>query len=190
VSARQRLGLRYVTDDRLGEGIIASLSVALNLILKRIGRRPYWRRGVIQQGRVQALARSLVESFDVRTPGVATRAGALSGGNVQKVLLARELSFDPKVVIYHKPTQGLDVRTTQAVRQRIRNQAEAGVAAIVVSPDLDEILELSNRVAVLYQGRIAGEVENGRGRDRGGTDARERIGRLMVGGLIPVGPEE
>src|SRR5205807_1691254 len=103
VSARQKLGLRYVTDDRLGEGVVTSLPVSLNLFLKRIGQRPFWRNGRIERRSVDREARLLVDAFDVRTPSVSTRAGALSGGNVQKVVLARELSFDPKVVVFHKP---------------------------------------------------------------------------------------
>jgi ABC-type uncharacterized transport system ATPase subunit len=95
VAARQKLGLRYVTDDRLGEGIVASLPVGLNLFLKRVGERPFWRHGRIQRGAVDERAVELVREFDVRTPGVGTRAGTMSGGNVQKVLLARELSFEP-----------------------------------------------------------------------------------------------
>jgi simple sugar transport system ATP-binding protein len=175
VSARQRMGLRYVTDDRLGEGIVHSLSVAMNLVLKRIGQQPFWRRGIVQQGAVNQVAQELVRDFDVRTPGVASRAGTLSGGNIQKVLLARELSFDPQVVVYNKPTQGLDVRTTRLVRQRIRDQADDGVSALVISTDLDELLELCDRIAVLYRGRLAGTVENG-------PEAGERIGELMIGG--------
>ncbi len=175
VSARQRLGLRYVTDDRLGEGVVPPLSVALNLVLKWIGQAPFWRRGQVQQTTVNANARELVARFDVRTPSVSTRVATLSGGTIQKVLLARELSFEPKVVVYSKPTHGLDVRTTQIVRARIREQAERGVAAIVISNDLDELLDLSDRIAVLFQGRLVGIVENEPG-------AEQRIGELMVGG--------
>jgi general nucleoside transport system ATP-binding protein len=175
VSARQRLGLRYVTDDRLGEGIIHSMSVAMNLVLKRIGQHPFWRRGIVQQRAVNRLARDLVKEFDVRTPSVTTRAGTLSGGNVQKVLLARELSFDPVVVVYSKPTQGLDVKTTRLVRQRIRDQAARGVSAVVISTDLDELIDLCDTIAVLYRGRLAGTLKNGPG-------VGERIGELMIGG--------
>jgi len=175
VSTRQRLGLRYVTDDRLGEGIVHSLSVAMNLVIKRIGQQPFWQRGIVQQGAVNKLAQELVKDFDVRTPSVAARAGTLSGGNIQKVLLARELSFDPQVVVYNKPTQGLDVKTTRLVRQRIRDQAREGVSALVISTDLDELLEMCDCIAVLYRGRLAGTVENG-------PDAGERIGELMIGG--------
>ena len=103
----------------------------------------------------------MIARFDIRTPGPDTRVAALSGGNVQKVVLARELSFDPKVVVYSKPTYGLDVRTTRSVRQTIRDQAEAGVTSIVLSTDLDELLDLCDRIAVLSRGRIAGVVDNG-----------------------------
>jgi simple sugar transport system ATP-binding protein len=174
VARRERLGLRYVTDDRLGEGTVSRLSVALNLVLKRIGEAPFWRRGLIQKGAIDAQASQLVARFDVRTPSTETRLGTLSGGNVQKVLLARELSFEPRVVIYNKPTYGLDVRTTRAVRGRIREQAERGVTAFVISTDLEELVDLCDRIAVLSRGRLAGVVENGSG-------AAQRVGELMVG---------
>jgi simple sugar transport system ATP-binding protein len=174
VRARQKLGLRYVTDDRLGEGIVGSLGVGLNLVLKRIGQRPFWRRGRIQGAEIEREGRALVAQFDVRTPSVATRAGTLSGGNIQKVLLARELSSDPKVVVFNKPTYGLDIRTTLAVRERIQELAAGGVASLVISTDLEELLGLCDRIAVLYQGRLVGTFDNGPG-------AAERIGELMVG---------
>ena len=98
----------------------------MNLVLKRIGQAPFWRRGRIQRAAIDQEAQQLVESFDVRTPSIATRVGTLSGGNIQKVLLARDLSFDPRVVVYNKPTHGLDIKTTRWVRQRIRDQADRG----------------------------------------------------------------
>jgi ABC-type uncharacterized transport system ATPase subunit len=175
VARRQRLGLRYVTDDRLGEGTVSAFTVALNLVLKRIGQFPFWRRGVVRRRAIDETARDLVQRFDIRTPGVGTRVGTLSGGNIQKLLLAREVSFEPKLVVYNKPTHGLDVRTMQAVRERIHAQADDGVAALVISTDLDELLQLCDRIAVLFRGRVSGVVDNGRGAD-------ERIGELMVGG--------
>jgi ABC-type uncharacterized transport system ATPase subunit len=175
VSARQKLGLRYVTDDRLGEGIIAGLPVGLNLFLKRVGERPYWRHGRIQRAVVDGQAAELVREYDVRTPFVTNRISTLSGGNIQKVIVARELSWNPKVVVFHKPTYGLDVRTTATVRSLIRRLAANGGAALVISTDLDELLEISDRIVVLSRGKIAGVVANGPG-------AAEQVGELMVGG--------
>jgi general nucleoside transport system ATP-binding protein len=174
VHQRQKLGLRYVTDDRLGEGTVPPLSVSLNLFLKRIGQRPFWRFGRLQRRAVDRKAADLVKDFDVRTPSVSTRAGTLSGGNVQKVMLARELSFDPKVVVFNKPTYGLDLKTTTSVRSTIRQLADGGGAALVISTDLDELIEICDRIAVLSRGRLVGVVENGPG-------VAERIGGLMLG---------
>ena len=172
VGQRERLGLRYVTDDRLGEGIVAGLPVAINLVLKRIGRRPYWRHGRVQRERIDQDAGGLVERFDIRTPSVDARAGTLSGGNIQKLVLARELSGDAKVVVFHKPTYGLDLRTTRAVRRMIAELRD-GRAALLISTDLDELLEVADRIAVLSRGRIVGVVENGPG-------VAEQIGRMMI----------
>jgi general nucleoside transport system ATP-binding protein len=175
VAQREKLGLRYVTDDRLREGTVASLSVAMNIVLKQIGKRPYWERGRIRHAAILAKARELITSFEIRTPGPETRVGALSGGNIQKVVLARELSFDPKVVLYSKPTYGLDVRTMRSVRQTIHQHAAEGITSIVISTDLDELLDLCDRIAVLSRGRVTGVVENG-------PNAQREIGELMVGG--------
>ena len=175
VSARHKLGLRYVTDDRLGEGIVGILSVGLNLFLKRVGEPPFWRHGRIQRAVVEGRAAELVQEYDVRTPFVTTRASTLSGGNIQKILLARELSSDPKVVVFHKPTYGLDVRTTATVRSLIGELAADQGSALVISTDLDELVEISDRIAVLSRGTLVGVVPNGPG-------AAERVGDLMVGG--------
>jgi simple sugar transport system ATP-binding protein len=177
VRARQKLGLRYVTDDRLHEGTVPGLSVSINLFLKRIGQRPFWRFGRLHRRSVDATATELVRQFDVRTPSVSTRAGTLSGGNIQKVVLARELSFDPKVVVFNKPTYGLDLKTTTAVRGMIRELADGGGAALVISTDLDELIDICDRIAVLSRGRLVGIVENGPG-------VAEQVGSLMVGDAI------
>ncbi len=174
VSERQRLGLRYVTDDRLGEGVVSSYPVSLNLVLKRIGQAPYWRRGRVDRGAITRAALDSIEAYDIRTPSPEARIGNLSGGNIQKALLARELSFDPRVVLFNKPTHGLDVRTIVAVRHRIRALTHEGVAIVVISNDLDELLDLADRVAVLDAGRIVGVVTVGPG-------AEARIGELIVG---------
>jgi ABC-type uncharacterized transport system ATPase subunit len=173
VAQREKLGLRSVTDDRMGEGIVSGLPVSINLVLKRIGHAPYWRHGRIRREVIDTEAERLVDRFDIRTPNVHARAGTLSGGNIQKLLLARELSSDAKVVVFQKPTYGLDLKTTRTVRGIIGGLREQG-AALLISTDLDELLEVSDRIAVLSRGRIVGVVENGLG-------AGEQIGKLMIG---------
>ena len=172
VARRERLGLRYVTDDRLGEGIVGGLPVSVNLVLKRIGQAPYWRRGRIRREEIESEAQQLVGRFDIRTPSIHARASTLSGGNIQKLLLARELSSDAKVVVFHKPTYGLDLKTTRTVRRMIGGLRD-GRAALLISTDLDELLEVADRIAVLSRGRIVGTVQNGPG-------AAEQVGRLMI----------
>lgn len=177
VARRREHGLRYVTDDRLGEGIVGAFPVAVNLLLKQIGEPPYWRKGIVQPAAIAALARARIEEYDIRTPAADTPVGTLSGGNIQKVLLARELSDQARVVIFAKPTHGLDVRNTLSIRRRIRQAARDGMAIILISTDLEEVLALSDRVAVMSRGRITGMVVND-------ARARDRIGRLMSGGAL------
>jgi simple sugar transport system ATP-binding protein len=175
VRGRQELGLRYVTDDRLHEGIVADLSVALNLLLKQIGKLPYWKRGQISRPDVDAEAARLVDDFEIRTPSIHARAGALSGGNIQKLLLARELSHQPAVVVFNKPTYGLDLRTVNRVRKVIKGFADQGGAVLLISTDLDELVELSDRIAIISRGSLVGEVDNN------SSDTARQVGKLMVG---------
>ncbi|WGD30270.1 ABC transporter ATP-binding protein [Ancylobacter sp. WKF20] len=174
VGARRERGLRYVTDDRLGEGTVGGFAISLNLLLKQVGESPFWRAGFDQPDAIAAHARRLVGEFDVRTPGIETPIGKLSGGNIQKALLARELSGAAKAVIFAKPTYGLDVNNIRATRQRIREAADRGLAVILISTDLEEVLELSDRIAVMSRGAVVGVVEND-------AAARGRVGELMSG---------
>jgi ABC-type uncharacterized transport system ATPase subunit len=176
IGARQRHGLRYVTDDRLNEGIVGALPVSINMVIKRIGMPPFWAKGRTRPAAIDTNAGELVSEYNIMTPSVDTHAGSLSGGNVQKVILARELSFDPRVVVFNKPTYGLDVKTTTVVRSRIRQLVDTGKAgALVISTDLEELLVLCDRVAVLSRGRLMGIVPNRPG-------AEQEIGALMIGG--------
>lgn len=175
VKARQHLGVRYVTDDRLHEGIVGTFSVALNLVLKKVGERPFWRFGRMDKTAVLDEAHRQIADYEIRTPSEQTRAGTLSGGNIQKILLARELSHDPRAVIFHKPTYGLDLKTVHRVRETVRDFAQGGGAALLISTDLDELAELSDRIVVISNGRLIGEVLSD------GDRVTERVGEIMVG---------
>ncbi|QPC86234.1 ATP-binding cassette domain-containing protein [Mesorhizobium sp. NBSH29] len=174
VAARRRHGLRYLTDDRLGEGTVGSFPVSINYFLKQIGEPPLWSSGIQQTRRIDARAKELTRLYDVRTPSVATPIGRLSGGNIQKVLIARELADGARAVIFNKPTYGLDLANTLATRQRIRDIASQDLAVLLISTDLEELLSMCHRIAVIAQGRLVGTVANG-------EDAAEKVGRLMIG---------
>ena len=174
VPERRQRGVRYVTDDRLGEGTVGTFSVATNLVLKEIGVSPYWRRGISNWPLIYRSAREQIQRNDIRTPSELTPVGKLSGGNVQKVLLARELDAEANVAILNKPTYGLDLHNQRLALDRIVAAAARGVAVILISTDLDELLEISDRIGVMFQGRLAGTVDNDDG-------AADKIRRLMTG---------
>jgi simple sugar transport system ATP-binding protein len=174
VPGRRARGIRYVTDERLGEGTVGSFSVAINLVLKEIGGGAFWRAGITDWEAIHRHAREQIRRHDIRTPTERTPVGRLSGGNIQKLLLARELNAEASVAIFSKPTYGLDLQNTRLAHERIRAGAERGLATLVVSTDLDELLAISDRIAVMYQGRVAGTVENG-------PDVERRVGLLMTG---------
>jgi simple sugar transport system ATP-binding protein len=179
VASRRQAGIRYVTDDRLGEGTVGSLSVSVNLLLKDIGRPPFWRHGIGDLARIHEYAGDCIRANDIRTRSTETPLGKLSGGNIQKVLLARELGDDvgaaaTRVIIFAKPTHGLDLQNAKLAHERMRESAAAGRGILLLSTDLDELLALSDRIAVLVQGRLVGIVANGAG-------AGQAIGRLMAG---------
>jgi len=177
VPARRRLGVRYITDERLGEGTVGGHSVATNLVLKGIGAPPFWRFFVTIWQRIFRHAREIIVAHDVRTPSEHTPLARLSGGNIQKVLLAREISINASVVVFNKPTYGLDIHNTRLARDRIVKAAASGIATIVISTELDELLELSDRIGVIFNGEMSGIVENRAG-------AESEIGRLMTGAKV------
>lgn len=174
IGERRRRGLRYVTDNRLGEGTVGTFPVATNLLLKQIGQAPFWRRGIEQTAEITRWSQGRIREFDIRVPQPDTPIGKLSGGNIQKALLARELGDTPRAVIFSKPTWGLDVQNIRSTRRRIRESAQAGSAVMLISTDLEEILELADRIAVMSQGQIVGMVDND-------PAARARVGELMSG---------
>src|ERR1700674_145857 len=167
-------GVAHVPEDRLGTGVSPSLSVADNLILKSHRRPPIAMRGVLRRDRIAANARDLMSRFSIAAPGPETPTRLLSGGNVQKVVLARELSSQPKAIVAANPTRGLDVGATENVRSLLLKAAADGVGILLISEDLDEILTLADRIAVIYEGRIVGVVP----RDEADV---QQIGLMMAG---------
>lgn len=174
-SIRQVLdaGVGFVPEDRTEDGIVASFTVANNLILDLYDRQPYSRGGAIKPSVVKDNAEEQVEKFDVRTTSINALTGSLSGGNQQKVVLARELTRDLKVLIASQPTRGLDVGSIEFVHKSIIEERDKGVAVIIVSSELDEVYALADRIAVMYHGRIVDIVSPD-------TD-RDTMGLMMAG---------
>jgi len=160
-SPRERLdaGIGHIPEDRSHDGFVGSFSVAENLVLDLVHRPPFARRGTVSRAAVRANAERRVEEFDVRTQSVDTPVAALSGGNQQKVVLARELSRPLELLIAAQPTRGLDVGSIEFVHRRILAERDRGTAVLIVSTALEEITALADRIAVMYRGRIVGIVD-------------------------------
>jgi general nucleoside transport system ATP-binding protein len=168
-------GVAYVPEDRLGTGLAPSLSVSHNVSLKGYREPPISRGPLLIVKRMAELARSLIERYDVHAPGPSAPVRNLSGGNIQKLVLGREFHGAPRVLIAAQPTRGLDVGAIETVHAYLDGAAGNGVAVLLVSEDLDEILALADRVVVMYSGELAGEVD-------AKTASVEEIGYLMGGG--------
>ena len=175
---RLRAGVAYVPEDRTEDGLVGSFSVAENLILDMYDRKQFSSGINLKLPEIAKNATERIAEFDVRTGSAATPAGTLSGGNQQKVILAREIGREHKVLIASQPTRGLDVGSIEFVHRRIVEQRDHGVAVVIVSSELDEIYALADRIAVMYEGKITGF------RDPDVPTAE--LGRLMAGGTDAV----
>src|ERR671916_1434543 len=167
-------GLAYIPEDRLNTGLILEYSIAENLILDRWYSRPYSSKIFLNKHEMKRFAEEIVKNFDVRTPSLDIKVRYLSGGNLQKIVLGRELSKERKLLIAHNPTRGLDVGAAEYVHKQLIEQRDAGVGVLLLSLDLDEILLVSDRVAVIYAGKIMGVFERA-------TADVDKIGPLMGG---------
>jgi general nucleoside transport system ATP-binding protein len=174
VARRVSAGIGYCPEDRLRYGVAPALSVQDNLVSKSYRRRPVGGRFLIDRGRARRAAEELARRFDVRGDLDAPVA-TLSGGNVQKVVLAREISADPRLLIAAQPTRGLDLGAAEATRRLLIEQRDAGRAVLVISEDLDELVRISDRIAVIYEGRIMGSFPAHEADE-------EQLGLLMAGG--------
>jgi len=168
------LGVAHVPEDRQRDGLVLSYPVADNIALQEYYKPPFARGAVIDERAIQREAAALVQRFDVRTPSVHTPAGSLSGGNQQKVIVARELSRPIRLLVASQPTRGLDVGSIEYIHKQIVRKRDEGAAVLLVSSELDEILAMSDRIAVMYRGRVVAIVEA-----EGAT--KEYLGLLMAG---------
>ena len=170
------LGLAHVPEDRLATGVCAPTDITDNLIVgKEKDPRFSWKRIHMKRKAIRAYAQEIFQRFDIRGAGVDTAVGSLSGGNMQKVVVAREFSFDTPVLIISQPTRGVDIGAMDFIHQQIMQKRNAGCAILLVSADLDELLRLSDRLLTIYEGRITGEFQ------AGDIDKRE-ISYYMTGG--------
>ena len=151
------LGLAYVPEDRRQHGVIGAMSVAANASLAALGR--YSRRGLVDRARERAAARQFVQDLGIKTPSIDTPVGTLSGGNQQKVALARWLATSPRVLILDEPTQGVDVGAKAEIHRIVRELAERGLAIVLISSELTELLGLAHRIGVMRGGRLVGVVD-------------------------------
>lgn len=171
--------LSYIPEERMRDGMIKDFTVAENMILREHHKLPYSRYGFLNLRGISKHADDLIKQFRVKTPSQETHAKNLSGGNIQKVVLAREISRNPHVIIAAQPTRGLDIGATEYVREQLLVERRKGAAIMLISEDLDEILALSDRIAVIYEGQIMDIVPRA-------TATPEKLGLLMAG----VHPEE
>ncbi|HEU4807348.1 MAG TPA: ABC transporter ATP-binding protein [Homoserinimonas sp.] len=172
-------GVGFVPEDRTEDGLVAEFSVAENLMLDRSNGEPFVKAGNLQLGFRADFARDKVKEFDIRTQSIDSRAGQLSGGNQQKVVLARELSRELRLLVAAQPTRGLDVGSIEVVHSRIIDTRDSGIPVIVVSTELDEVTALADRILVMYRGGIVGIVP--------GDTPRETLGLMMAGESVGTG---
>ena len=166
--------LAYIPEERMRDGMIKNFSVAENMILREHHKQPYSRSGFLNLREIANHSDQLIGKFRVKTPSHDTLAKNLSGGNIQKVVLARELSRHPRVIVAAQPTRGLDIGATEYVREQLLEQRRKGVAVMLISEDLDEILALSDRIAVIYEGQIMDILPRE-------AASPEKLGLLMAG---------
>lgn len=167
-------GVGHIPEDRHKHGLVLDFKLSENMILNTYFKPEYGKSGLIDEKAMDNLTTRLVEEFDVRTSGIYTHARALSGGNQQKAIIARELNKDPDLIIAVQPTRGLDIGAIEFVHKRLMEARNAGKAVLLISFELDELYALSDRIEVMYEGKLVGEVDADHRDD-------ERLGLLMAG---------
>ena len=168
------LGSAHVPEDRQQDGLLLAFSVADNLVMNTYYQAPFSKGPVLQQKVILETANRLINEFDIRTPNASVEAGSLSGGNQQKVIIAREFSRPIKFLVASQPTRGLDVGSIEYIHRRIVEKRDEGCAVLLVSTELDEVMGLADRIAVMYRGKIIAILPA-----QGAT--KEGVGLLMAG---------
>ena len=178
-AASRAAGLAYVPEERMRDGAIADFTVAENIVLVNHGSSEFSAKGFMKFGAIKEHCARLVDDFTVKTPSLDTPTHNLSGGNIQKVILARELVSEPTVLVAAQPTRGVDIGAAEYIHAKLISQRARGMATLVISEDLDEVLALADRIAVIYEGRIMDVIDR--------ADAtREGLGLLMAGVTEPI----
>ncbi|MEQ1788364.1 MAG: ABC transporter ATP-binding protein [Acidimicrobiales bacterium] len=173
------LGVGHVPEDRTKHGLVGPFPISDNLVLNQFRNAPFAKRGLRQDDAIATHARAMVEQFDIRTPSAFVPVQTLSGGNQQKVIIARELNGVDRLLVVAQPTRGLDVGSIEFIHRRIVEMRDQGAAVLLVSAELDEVLNLSDRIGVIYRGAIVGTFDR--------ADAsRDQLGLLMASGADPV----
>lgn len=175
--AISELGVAHIPEDRQREGLVTSYMLTDNAVLELYYREPYARGIIRDDQKIREHTQQLVKEFDVRTPSVHVPASTLSGGNQQKLIVAREFTRDLKLLVASQPTRGIDVGSIEFIHNQIVKKRDEGVAVLVVSAELDEVLALADRIAVMYHGKIVATVDNG-------ALTREQLGLLMAGASL------
>ncbi len=155
----QQHGVAYVPEDRIGDGLLTTLPLSDSMVLPRVHQSPFSRLGWLNGQAIRQFVKQQIEKFDIRGADVSMRTGMLSGGNLQKALLARELAFNPLVLVASQPTRGLDVAAVEFVHNRFLELRANGCGVLLISEDLVELFAISDRILVMYEGRIVGDVE-------------------------------
>jgi simple sugar transport system ATP-binding protein len=174
IAQRFELGIRYVTDDRMKEGCVLGMALAENAILQSYYRQPFSRFGILNPANVHSFTEDLISRFAIRATGPDARVSTLSGGNIQKFILARSLSGGPGLMVCSNPTYGLDATTVRLIQQVLKQESRQGAAVLLITTDMDELFSCSDRIGVLFNGGISGFM------DRSDATA-EKIGKRMLG---------
>ncbi len=173
---RRDLGLGYVSEERMTDGAIADFSVSENLILVDHGSEKFTKGAFLNFSTIREHSKNLVERFAVKTPSIDTPVSSLSGGNIQKVILAREVSAEPSVMMISQPTRGVDIGSAEYIHEQLIAQRGLGTATLLISEDLDEVIGLSDRIAVMFEGEVVAIIPSEEAE-------RDKIGLLMAGVL-------